>query len=122
MKKGGSGFARRLVAWFARAQRPMPWRRAPSPYVCWLSEIMMQQTTYATVLPYYERFLARFPDVQTLAAAEERDVLKAWEGDRDGGQDVYQMREFGTQGPMGREGFGELAGRLMGQLAEGKAR
>ncbi len=80
MKKGGSGFARRLVAWFARARRPMPWRRAPSPYVCWLSEIMMQQTTYATVLPYYERFLARFPDVQALAAADERDVLKAWEG------------------------------------------
>ena len=77
MKKGGSGFARRLVAWFARARRPMPWRRAPSPYVCWLSEIMMQQTTYATVLPYYERFLARFPDVQALAAADERDVLKA---------------------------------------------
>ena len=80
MKRGGSGFARRLVAWFARARRPMPWRRAPSPYVCWLSEIMMQQTTYATVLPYYERFLTRFPDVQALAAADERDVLKAWEG------------------------------------------
>lgn len=77
---GRNGIARRLVAWFARAKRPMPWRRAPSPYICWLSEIMMQQTTYATVLPYYERFLARFPDVQTLAAADERDVLKAWEG------------------------------------------
>ena len=73
-------FGARLVKWFARAKRPMPWRLAPSPYVCWLSEIMMQQTTYATVLPYYERFLERFPDVRTLAAADEQDVLKAWEG------------------------------------------
>ena len=73
-------FGARLVKWFARAKRPMPWRLAPSPYVCWLSEIMMQQTTYATVLPYYERLRERFPDVRTLAAADEQDVLKAWEG------------------------------------------
>ena len=72
--------ARRLCAWFARVKRPMPWRLAPSPYVCWLSEIMMQQTTYGAVLPYYTRFLARFPSVEALAAADEPDVLKAWEG------------------------------------------
>ncbi len=72
--------ARRLEAWFAANRRPMPWRSTPSPYFCWLSEIMMQQTTYATVLPYYERFLARFPSVEALAAADESDVLKAWEG------------------------------------------
>lgn len=71
---------RNLLDWFARTKRPMPWRAAPAPYVCWLSEIMMQQTTYQTVLPYYERFLHRFPDVAALAAADERDVLKAWEG------------------------------------------
>ena len=58
----------------------MPWRRRPSPYVCWLSEIMMQQTTYAAVLPYYERFLKKFPTVEKLAAAKEGEVLKAWEG------------------------------------------
>ena len=58
----------------------MPWRRRPSPYFCWLSEIMMQQTTYAAVLPYYERFLKRFPTVEKLAAAKESEVLKAWEG------------------------------------------
>ena len=69
-----------LLQWFARAKRPMPWRAAPAPYVCWLSEIMMQQTTYQTVLPYYERFIRRFPTVEALAAADERDVLKAWEG------------------------------------------
>lgn len=72
--------ARRLEAWFAANSRPMPWRTMPSPYFCWLSEIMMQQTTYATVLPYYERFLSRFPCVEALAEATEGDVLKAWEG------------------------------------------
>ena len=75
-----TGFARALETWFASVKRPMPWRTDPSPYVCWLSEIMMQQTTYATVLPYYERFLRRFPTVVDLASADEADVLKAWEG------------------------------------------
>ena len=68
---------------------------------------------------------APFSPEASQKCAEGKDgeqVLKAWEGDRDGGQDVYQVREFGTRGPMEREGFGELAGRLMGQLAEGKAR
>ena len=78
-EKGG-GIAARLEAWFAAAKRPMPWRKKPTPYACWLSEIMMQQTTYASVLPYYERFLKRFPTVDALASAEESDVLKAWEG------------------------------------------
>jgi len=72
--------AEALEDWFAVAKRPMPWRRRPEPYVCWLSEIMMQQTTYATVLPYYERFLKRFPTVADLAKADEAEVLKLWEG------------------------------------------
>ena len=72
--------AANLENWFAKVKRPMPWRRRPSPYVCWLSEIMMQQTTYAAVLPYYERFLKRFPTVEKLAAAKENEVLKVWEG------------------------------------------
>ena len=59
-----------LEDWFAAAKRPMPWWRRPSPYLCWLSEIMMQQTTYAAVLPYYERFLRKFPTVEKLAAAK----------------------------------------------------
>ncbi len=58
----------------------MPWRTHPTPYGCWLSEIMMQQTTFAAVLPYYEHFLAQFPTVEALAAANEGAVLKAWEG------------------------------------------
>ena len=69
-----------LETWYAAVKRPMPWRKSPTPYCCWLSEIMMQQTTYAAVLPYYERFLKRFPTVEKLAAADEADVLKAWEG------------------------------------------
>ena len=72
--------AANLENWFAKVKRPMPWRHRPSPYVCWLSEIMMQQTTYAAVLPYYERFLKKFPTVEKLAAAKESEVLKAWEG------------------------------------------
>ena len=72
--------AANLENWFAKVKRPMPWRHRPSPYVCWLSEIMMQQTTYAAVLPYYERFLKKFPTVEKLAAAKEGEVLKAWEG------------------------------------------
>lgn len=72
--------AANLENWFAKVKRPMPWRRRPSPYVCWISEIMMQQTTYAAVLPYYERFLKKFPTVEKLAAAKEGEVLKAWEG------------------------------------------
>ena len=72
--------AANLENWFVQVKRPMPWRRRPSPYACWLSEIMMQQTTYAAVLPYYERFLKKFPTVEKLAAAKESEVLKAWEG------------------------------------------
>ena len=72
--------AANLEKWFAKVKRPMPWRRRPSPYACWLSEIMMQQTTYAAVLPYYERFLKKFPTVEKLAAAKEGEVLKQWEG------------------------------------------
>ena len=62
----------------------MPWRalpgEMPDPYRVWLSEIMLQQTTVAAVAPYYERFLARFPDVQALARAEEEAVMQAWAG------------------------------------------
>ena len=80
MKSSRFQLAAALEGWFAKVKRPMPWRTNPTPYVCWLSEIMMQQTTYTAVLPYYERFLKKFPTVERLAAAKESDVLKAWEG------------------------------------------
>jgi len=71
---------RALGDWFARARRPLPWRRDYDPYGVWVSEMMLQQTQVETVLPYYRRWMERFPDVAALAAAPEADVLKAWEG------------------------------------------
>lgn len=69
-----------LGAWFAEAQRELPWRRDRDAYRVWISEAMLQQTRVETVVPYYARFLARFPDVATLARADESDVLAAWSG------------------------------------------
>jgi A/G-specific adenine glycosylase len=69
-----------LLAWFARHRRDLPWRRDRDPYHIWVSEVMLQQTTVAAVGPYFERFLAAFPSVTALAAADEQDVLRLWEG------------------------------------------
>lgn len=71
---------RRLLAWYRANRRDFPWRRGRDPYRIWLAEIMLQQTRIAAVLPYYERFLARFPDVTALARARESEVLKYWAG------------------------------------------
>jgi A/G-specific adenine glycosylase len=71
---------RRLLAWFARHRRDLPWRRDRDPYRIWVSEVMLQQTQVATVVPYFERFLRRFPTLSALAAADEQDVLRLWEG------------------------------------------
>lgn len=73
--------ARRLLPWFARNARALPWRKEPrDPYRVWLSEVMLQQTRIAAVVPYFERFLARFPTLPALAAASEDEVLAVWEG------------------------------------------
>lgn len=66
---------RRLLAWFDRERREMPWRETRDPYGIWLSEIMLQQTQVATVIPYYRRFTTRFPTVHHMADAELDDVL-----------------------------------------------
>jgi A/G-specific adenine glycosylase len=71
---------RRLLAWFARRKRDLPWRRTQDPYAIWISEIMLQQTRVAAVIPYYERFFARFPTVQSLARARAETVLERWAG------------------------------------------
>src|SRR6478672_5958605 len=71
---------RRLFAWFDRRRRDLPWRRDRDPYRIWVSEVMLQQTTVAAVGPYFERFLAAFPTLAALAAADEQDVLKLWAG------------------------------------------
>jgi len=71
---------RRLLAWYGRQRRDLPWRNDPTPYQTWVSEIMLQQTQVRTVIPYYKSFLERFPDVNALAAATDEEVLKLWEG------------------------------------------
>ena len=79
-----SEIARRLVAWHAEHQRILPWRDTPpgarDPYAVWVSEIMAQQTRLEVVVDYFQRWMARFPTVHALAAADQQDVLKQWEG------------------------------------------
>ena len=69
-----------LLAWYDAQKRDLPWRRTRDPYAIWTSEIMAQQTQVATVIPYWERWLARFPTVEALAAADDADVLSLWQG------------------------------------------
>jgi A/G-specific adenine glycosylase len=80
----GQDTASALLHWYDRERRDLPWRalpgRRPNPYAVWLSEIMLQQTTVAAVIPFYERFLARWPTVEALASARLDDVLAAWAG------------------------------------------
>lgn len=71
---------RGLLRWFARNARELPWRRDRDPYRIWVSEAMLQQTQIAAVIPYFERFLKRFPSVKTLASADLEEVLRFWEG------------------------------------------
>jgi A/G-specific adenine glycosylase len=72
--------AHRLLDWYSRGHRDLPWRRSSDPYRIWVSEIMLQQTRAQAVIPYYERFLQSFPTVDALAAAREEDVLARWAG------------------------------------------
>jgi A/G-specific adenine glycosylase len=79
--KQKSRFGERLLEWYDKNKRDLPWRRdAHDPYRVWISETLLQQTQVATVIPYYERFLARFPTVYELSSAPIDDVLKTWEG------------------------------------------
>ncbi len=71
---------RALLGWFDRHARPLPWREAPSPYAVWVSEVMLQQTQVAAVIPYYNRFIAEFPTAAALAAAPLERVLELWSG------------------------------------------
>src|SRR5450432_1541061 len=78
---GGELFAARLLGWFERHGRhDLPWQKEPSPYRVWVSEVMLQQTQVATVIPYFERFMVRFPSVQSLAEAPLDEVLHLWTG------------------------------------------
>lgn len=78
--KPPAALRRRLLSWYDRTARPLPWRRDADPYRVWVAETMLQQTTIAAVLPRYEGFLRRFPDLKSLARAREAEVLRAWAG------------------------------------------
>jgi len=73
-------FRRHLLGWYEANKRDLPWRRTRDPYPIWLSEVMLQQTRVAAVIPYYERFLEKFPTVNALANASEQELLAAWSG------------------------------------------
>src|SRR5207253_5692700 len=84
LRRGGQGvrtaFTRKLLAWWARAARDLPWRKTRDPYRVLVSEFMLQQTQVSRVAEYYPRFLERFPDLETLAQARPRAVREAWDG------------------------------------------
>lgn len=73
-------FSRELLAWYQQYKRDLPWRRHRNPYYIWVSEIMLQQTRVDTVIPYFHRFIDKFPTIEALADAPEEEVLKSWEG------------------------------------------
>lgn len=70
----------KLIRWYRKHHRDLPWRRSPTPYRILVSEIMLQQTTVKTVIPYYRRFLKIFPSLRSLARASEEEVLTVWSG------------------------------------------
>src|SRR6266566_3444379 len=77
---GAGSISSLLLGWYRSAHRDLPWRRVSDPYRIWVSEIMLQQTRAQAVIPYYERFLTRFPNVEELAAASVDEVLARWSG------------------------------------------
>ena len=110
-------FSRHLLAWFdGHGRKDLPWQRNPTPYRVWVSEIMLQQTQVQTVIPYYERFMARFPDVSSLALADLDEVLHLWTGlgyyarGRNLHRAAIQIRQSGGVFPSTREGLEALPG------------
>ena len=75
-----NSFSNNLISWYRINKRDLPWRNTKDPYKIWLSEIILQQTKIAQGLPYYNRFIKKYPNVQVLAGASEKEVLKLWEG------------------------------------------
>lgn len=78
--KANMWFSAQLLNWYKANKRNLPWRETKDPYLIWISEIILQQTRVDQGLPYYEAFIKKFPDVATLSTADERDVLKSWQG------------------------------------------
>ena len=110
-------FQQRLLEWYGRNQRKLPWRETSDSYRIWVSEVMLQQTRVETVIPYYRRFLARFPTVFDLARSREETVLKLWEGlgYYSRARNLHRaaktvVREFGGTVPSDINAFRSLAG------------
>ena len=110
-------FARHLLAWFDQnGRKDLPWQRDPTPYRVWVSEIMLQQTQVQTVIPYYERFMSRFPDLSSLARADRDEVLHLWTGlgyyarGRNLHRAAIQIERSGGGFPSTREGLEALPG------------
>jgi A/G-specific adenine glycosylase len=135
--------ARRLLAWYRRERRDLPWRRTRDPYAIWVSEVMLQQTQVKTALPYYERWIRRFPNVRALAAAGEDDVLQLWQGlgyysraksllrgaravvERHGGElpkDVELLRALPGIGPYSAGAIASIAFGLREPVVDGNVR
>ncbi|MCM3711348.1 A/G-specific adenine glycosylase [Sporosarcina luteola] len=116
-RKLESEFRKALITWYLEEKRDLPWRRTSNPYHIWVSEVMLQQTRVETVIPYYERFIGKFPTLADLAAAKEEDVLKMWEGLgyysrarnlQSGVQEVVE--EYGSRIPENRKDISKLKG------------
>ena len=73
-------FPRRLIRWYLRCGRDLPWRRTRDPYQIWISEVMLQQTTVQAVIPYYEEWVRRYPDIPSVARARPEEILRSWQG------------------------------------------
>ena len=80
MPKSNTQFSKDLMAWYRRHKRDLPWRHTSDPYHIWISEIMLQQTTVKTVIPYYERWITKYPTIRHVARAPVQNVLKQWQG------------------------------------------
>jgi A/G-specific adenine glycosylase len=108
---------RLLLDWYRTNKRDLPWRKTKDPYRTWVAEIMLQQTRVDTVIPYYERFLKRFPDVRALARARVDDVLKSWEnlGYYSRARHLHEaarvvVKQFGAKIPAGMDDLRKLPG------------
>src|SRR4026207_235895 len=80
MKSVKTNFSKQLLKWYAANKRELPWRKTNDPYKIWLSEIILQQTRVNQGLPYYIKFIEKFPTIQLLAKADVQTVLKLWQG------------------------------------------
>lgn len=80
MPSSSPSFARRLNTWYRKNARDLPWRQTADPYFIWISEVMLQQTTVKAVIPYFERWVRRFPDIQSVAECAEQELLTMWQG------------------------------------------